>query len=172
MPPPRRLDWVARAVEGIPGLIADGRELRRAGPSYTVDTLRELRAEHPAACLCLIVGADAAQSLHTWRNAAELPQLAHIVVFNRNGAAQELETLHARHWPGARQAPAADALRRERHGLWFRAQAPLLEISSSYVRQLLREGRSVRGLVPDAVLKSFTASDIEALTRNETAAAD
>ena len=54
----------------------DDRELRRDGPTYTIDTLHELRAEHPGAELFLQIGADQAAAFHTWRRADEILQIA------------------------------------------------------------------------------------------------
>ena len=52
----RRLEWVRLAIKGHPKLVADGRELKRTGMSYTIDTLAELRDEFPATPLCLLLG--------------------------------------------------------------------------------------------------------------------
>src|SRR5688572_14756545 len=66
-----RLEMARLAFDGVPGAVVDGRELRRAGPTYTVDTLRELTAEFPGAQLLLVIGADQAEALHSWRESAE-----------------------------------------------------------------------------------------------------
>lgn len=72
------------AVAGDPRLRVDLRELARPGPSWTVDTLRELRAEYgPAAPLALLLGADSFRSLPAWREWRRLPELAHLVVAER-----------------------------------------------------------------------------------------
>jgi nicotinate-nucleotide adenylyltransferase len=54
-------------------------------------------------------------------------------------------------------------------GLWYQLELPMLDISSTRVRQLLRTGHSVRGLVPDAILDTMTAADIAALTQDDDA---
>jgi nicotinate-nucleotide adenylyltransferase len=80
-----RVAMLRAALEGTPRFRLDLREIRRPGPSYTVDTLRELKVEHPADQLFLIVGADAARDLPRWRDAADLPVLATLVVAPRPG---------------------------------------------------------------------------------------
>jgi len=108
--------------------VADGREIRRGGVSYTVDTLRELSAEHPADRLCLMVGADAARDLPQWRQAEEIARLARIVVLTRPGVA------------APSRPPVADVL-----------EVPAVAVSASEVRARVTRGESIRGLVPDAV---------------------
>jgi nicotinate-nucleotide adenylyltransferase len=75
---------VSMAIEGIPGMAIDQRELDRPGPSYMVDTVRELHAEYPDHELILLLGADAAASFGEWRDPEEIRRLAKIAVFRRN----------------------------------------------------------------------------------------
>ncbi|ROR34866.1 nicotinate-nucleotide adenylyltransferase [Inmirania thermothiophila] len=150
-PAPARLAMVRLACAGEPGLAADGRELARAGPSYTVDTLislrRELGARRP---LCLLLGADAARGLASWHRWRELFALAHLVVLRRPGQAA---------WEGAagaelaaRRADGAAALAAAPAGRVLELEIPLLEVSASDIRRRIAAGRSVRFLVPDPVL--------------------
>lgn len=125
-----RLRMLELAVAGAPGLVVDPRECRRPGPSYTVETLRELRAEFPAASLSLLVGADAARDFPQWRAADEIPLLAEVVVLTR---------------PGTRAAVPA--------GVGRVLEVPAVDISATAVRERVRAGRSVRFLVPDAVAR-------------------
>lgn len=126
--PGERLAMVRLAVAADPRFVADDREVRRGGVSYTVDTLRELRHEFPHDSLCLLVGADAAQELPAWREAAVLPALAEIVVLTRAGArpSKRLE--------GGRVVVV-----------------PAVQISATDIRERVGAGRSVAGLVPPAV---------------------
>ena len=76
---------MARLTFGeLPRLVIDDREIRRAGPSYTLDTLRELHAEHPGAELFLVMGKDQADVLPTWRDWEEIVHLAIICVADRD----------------------------------------------------------------------------------------
>jgi nicotinate-nucleotide adenylyltransferase len=121
-----RLAMVERAVAGVPGLVADGRELRRSGPSYTIDTLRELQQESPEAGLVLILGADALAGFDRWREPDAIRALARLAVCRRGGEAVP---------------PGAD----------LEVDVPRLDISSTAIRQRLQAGQGVRGWVPDAV---------------------
>ena len=80
-----RLQMVMAATEGQHGFLVDDREIRREGPSYSVDTLATLRAEHPDRSLCLIVGMDAFLGLPKWYQWREILQLSHVVVAHRPG---------------------------------------------------------------------------------------
>lgn len=159
----RRHKWVQLAIAGEPKLVADDRELRRAGASYTVDTLTELRAEKGEAPLCLIVGQDAAQQLNKWHRWQNLVQLAHLIIVNRPGTALELPPAVA---AMLQEAPDAAALRAQPAGLFWRVAMPPLQISASDIRRRLKAGLSVRGLVPDRVLADFTPQDLKALSQD------
>src|SRR5262245_20791089 len=80
-----RLDMVRAAVAGQPAFVVDDREVRRAGVSYSFDTLAELRAEFPDRSLCLLLGMDAFLGLPNWHRWRELLDLAHVVVAHRPG---------------------------------------------------------------------------------------
>ena len=71
-----RLAMCRLAFESLPKALIDDRELRRSGPTYTIDTLTELRAEYPQAELFLQIGADQAAALHTWRRIGEIIEIA------------------------------------------------------------------------------------------------
>lgn len=131
-----RLAQVRRAVADNPHFHVSSVEVDRGGDTYTVDTLRELRARYPEDVeFYFIVGSDAAESIGKWRGVAEIAELAHLVVA-----------------AGRPDTASADELRRV-----IMAAAPFdlhivqvssLEISSSDIRQRIAEGKSVRYLVP------------------------
>lgn len=127
-----RLEMVKLATASHPQFSASDLELRRPAPSYTVDTLVELRAARPYDRLFLIVGSDTFPELPTWRAASQLFELCTLAVVTRPGAAPP----HASAMPGARVALA---------------EGPGLAVSSSELRLRLRAGLSVRYLVPDCV---------------------
>ena len=162
----RRLRWVRLAIAGETGLVADDRELSRAGPSYTIDTLEGLRREQPGEPLCLLLGQDAARQLPQWHRWKALLDCAHLVFFNRPGQKPALTAPVARLLRG-RKAASPAALRRKPAGLWWRAAVTPLAMSATGIRQCLREGRSVRGLVPDRVIDDFTSEDLAAFRRNK-----
>lgn len=149
----QRAAMLALAVGGEPGLRVDLRELRREGPSYTVDTLRELRKEIGGdAPIALLVGADSFLALPTWRSWRELFDYAHFVVAERPGSAI------ANNLPGE-LAPAAQGrwtdstadLRRSPAGRIWRMEQPLHPESASDIRRRIRAGEPWRGLVPGPV---------------------
>ena len=80
-----RLRMVEAAIRDEPKFVADDRELKRAGVSYTIDTLASFRAELPGRSLCLLLGMDAFLGLPQWHRWRELTTLAHIVVAHRPG---------------------------------------------------------------------------------------
>jgi len=167
----RRMEWVRLAIDGEPGLVADDRELRRQGPSYTFDTLAELRAEFPERSLVLLLGDDAANQFHLWYRWQDILDLAHLVFVERPyeppaPAPQLVARLRGR------RALGVHDLHEQRAGLYMTTSIPPLAISSTRVRGLLKAGRSVRGLVPESVIQSMTPEDIGLLTHDEEPATD
>ena len=79
-----RWDMTGALVKGISGLRADDREIRRGGPTFTVDTLEEILVEQPDTKIFLIVGADTAERLETWHRASDVVGLSTIVIVNRD----------------------------------------------------------------------------------------
>jgi nicotinate-nucleotide adenylyltransferase len=147
-----RVGMLELAIAGEEGLHLDLRELARPGPSYSVDTLRGIRAElGDAAPVALLVGADSFLGLPGWHRWRELFDLAHFVVAGRPGsllasAAPELAETTAGRW-----ADDADALRQAPAGRLFALQQPLHVHSATAVRRLIAEGRPWRHLLPPAV---------------------
>ncbi|MEO7072092.1 MAG: nicotinate-nucleotide adenylyltransferase [Rhodanobacter sp.] len=143
----QRVALLRAALQGQTRLVLDARELDRAGPSWTVDTLRELRAEHGDRSLVLLVGADAFAGLPTWHRWRELFALAHIGVLSRPGVSsqltQELEAEVAH-----RRVAQADALQAAPCGKVINLSVTPLQISATRIRQLLAEGRDPRYLLP------------------------
>lgn len=146
----QRVALLRAALAGQDRLLLDERELRRSGPSYTVDTLRELRGEIGAhRPLALLLGADAFAGLPTWHEWRELFRHAHIVVMTRPG--------HASAWPPeleaewrARCSDDALDLRTGAAGRIHALAITPLEISATAVRAQLAAGREPRWLLPDA----------------------
>lgn len=149
--PLRRLEWVRLALGREPGLVADDCEIARDGPSFTVETLSALAEAFPGTRLLLLMGADAFAHFHTWREWERILDLAQLAVALRPGA------------PLVPPPEAAAALQ----GRYLRLELPAFDISSTRIRQKLRDGQSVRGLLPDAILARLTAADLAALTEDE-----
>lgn len=148
----QRVALLRAALAGQSRLQLDERELRRSQPSYTVDSLREIRAEFGSArSLILLIGADAFAGLTTWHEWRALFDLAHIAVLTRPGHEFRLpRELEAEIAP--RRAASQDELLASAAGKLLGLPVTPLEISASAVRALLAEGREPRWLVPDALL--------------------
>ncbi|WP_342247051.1 nicotinate-nucleotide adenylyltransferase [Pseudomonas sp. OTU5201] len=155
----QRLAMVQLAVAGVVPLAVDDRELKRERPSWTIETLESLRAELDAEDqLFLLVGWDAFCGLPSWHRWGELLDHCHILVLQRPDADSEApETL--RDLLAARSAVDPHSLQGPAGQIAFVWQTPLA-ISATQIRQLLGEGRSVRFLVPDAVLAYIHAHDL------------
>jgi len=146
----QRFRMVELAIEGQDGLIADDRELKRGGPSYTMDTLLTLREEFPDRALGLILGMDAFLGLPTWHRWQEILDAAHIIVAHRPG------------WKAPDMGPLGDLisefgthrvndLHTSLQGRVHIHAVTQLEISSTEIRDLVAAGRDPRFLMPDAV---------------------
>jgi len=150
-----RSAMVQLAIADQPAFVLDEREVKRTMPCYTVDTLRELRAELGAAQpLCLLMGGDAFMQLHTWHEWEQLFKLAHIVVGYRPGYTIE-ERIHTA-LPELRQhylqrSCTADALSQQPAGGIVELAIPKLEISATLIRSRVAENRTIRYLLPNAV---------------------
>jgi nicotinate-nucleotide adenylyltransferase len=135
---PHRLEMCRRAVAGHGDWLAvSAIEVQRAGPSYTVDTLREINASRPGDDLTFIVGGDMAWSLPTWHEPEEILRLARMAVAERAGARREEVRTRLAAMAGADRIDYIDV--------------PRLDISSSALRRRVRDGRHIDFLVPDAV---------------------
>jgi nicotinate-nucleotide adenylyltransferase len=145
-----RLDMVRLATRDEPGFVVDDRELRRAGLSYSVDTLESLREEFPGRSLCLITGMDAFLGLPTWHRWDEILDFAHIIVAHRPGwlAPDEgaLGTLLAE-----RRTRDQNDLHETCEGSIYVHAVTQLEIASTEIRSLVAGGYDPRYLMPDAV---------------------
>jgi nicotinate-nucleotide adenylyltransferase len=130
----------------------DDREVRRAGPSFMVDTLAEIRSEVDDAPLMLLIGQDAANALDGWHRWRDLFGLAHVVVMRRPDAhfrcAGELRRQIER-----RRVDEPGRLRQAAAGRVLALEITQLDISSTLIRELFARGRSPRFLMPDAVIE-------------------
>ena len=145
-----RLSMVQAAVQDQPGFAVDDREIRRQGRSYSIDTLREMRLEHPERPLCLLLGMDAFLGVPSWHRWRDIFELCHVVVARRPG------------WDGPLSGPLGeiigqrgtsdvDSLHRSIGGHVLVQAVTQLEIASTDLRALLLSGRDLRYLVPEAV---------------------
>jgi nicotinate-nucleotide adenylyltransferase len=127
---------VRTLVAGEPGFAVDAREMQRQGPSYTTDTVRELRAEHPGAELFLVIGQDQYARIDTWRDAAQWRAFVHFAVAAREGHPPQ---------PPASWPPGSHALQV--------LPLPAMAISATEIRQRVAAGQPVSPLVGEAVAR-------------------
>lgn len=128
-PAATRLEMVRAAIAGDPRFAADDLELRRDGPSYTADTLRELHRRAPADELFLLLGADAVRDLPTWHQPGEVVRLATLAAMTREGEGVD-PTLPYPAMP---------------------VPVTRVDVSATEIRRRAAAGESIRYLVPEAV---------------------
>jgi len=145
-----RLEMVKAAAAVDPCFRLIDLELKRAGPSYTVDTLRELRTGEGAGDLdlFLIIGIDQYHVFDSWRDPDEILELAHLVVMDRSG-----ESVASTRSPEAMSRGEGSRGDGNRYGRDRVLSVPVrrIDISSTEVRARVRDGRDVSALVPSAV---------------------
>lgn len=147
-----RAAMVDLALRDEPRLQCDRRELERSGPSYTVDSLAEIRGElGPQRSLCLILGFDALLHLDSWHRWQDLLGLAHIVVIARPSWELPQQGVIA-DWLKQHRSTDRASLRSAPNGCVLVEELRPLDISSTEIRALLAAGRSVRYLLPEPVL--------------------
>ncbi|MBX0291242.1 nicotinate-nucleotide adenylyltransferase [Hymenobacter sp. HSC-4F20] len=137
LPEQDRLQLVELAIAGNPRLRALDVEFTMPTPSYTINTLSELRRRHPAHQFVLLIGGDNLPGLPRWKDADRIVAEHEVYVYPR---------------PGAASAPS------ETHLEVRIVAAPLLDISATFVRSCVRAGKSIRYLVPEPVEKQIVAA--------------
>lgn len=135
-----RLKMVELAIQGSPWFEVSTVELDRKGPSYSIDTIRQLKKELSDPETALIMGFDSLLELHSWKNYQSILEETKIITAFRPGYPILTDD---QHWP--------PFLKAYRHQILV-LEAPLLDISSTWLRVELMYGRSIRYLVPDPVI--------------------
>jgi nicotinate-nucleotide adenylyltransferase len=131
-----RLHLVNLAIEPSVNLKAVDIEFRLPKPSYTINTLTYLAEKYPHHSFSVIMGSDSLQNLHQWKNADKIMQHYPIYVYQRPGFDAEQKQVNRLH----------------------RLKAPLLEISATQIRELVKNNKSIRFLVPDPVANEINKS--------------
>lgn len=122
-----RLEMVRLAIEEDERFRASDIEFKLPTPSYTIDTLVYLEEKHPAREFQLVMGADGLRTFHKWKHAKLIAEKYHRLIYPRPGVDMEKASL----------LPNSTVV-----------DAPLMEISSSFIRKAIAEGKDVRHLVP------------------------
>jgi nicotinate-nucleotide adenylyltransferase len=138
-----RLEMLQLAIGGSQGLLASTVEVDRGGVSYTVDTLLEIQHQQPTAQMFLLMGADSLYDLPSWREPDRICELAIPIVVRRAGApTPDLSQLSSLMAPDR----LAEAIRNQ-------VAMPIIDLSSSDLRQRVAAGQSIRFRTPRAVEK-------------------
>ena len=140
--PEDRLAMTIAAVEGTDGLETSDLEIRRGGPTYTIDSLEELRLSNPETELFLILGADAAAGLDSWHRSSELPALATLVIVERDGETRA-------------EAPPEWSIRH--------VTMPRVDISSTQLRSFAASGKRLSPFVPESVIAEIESRGLYGL---------
>jgi nicotinate-nucleotide adenylyltransferase len=147
--PARRLAMTRLAFDSVPGVVVDDRELQRAGPTFTFDTLQALQRENPRAELYLFIGADQFSAFSRWHRWREILELAIICIADRAPSA-----LAPSQWEA--YAPY--------HHRFFTLKLPLMPVSSTQVRQLMASGdataQTAATLVPEPVARYISVHQL------------
>jgi len=140
--PEDRLAMTMAAVKGIDGLETSDLEIRRGGPTYTIDSLEELHSLNPDTDLFLILGADAASGLRSWHRWSELPRLATLVVVERDGETRAV-------------VPSEWSIQS--------VTMPRIDISSTQLRALAAKGSTLSPFIPETVITEIESRGLYGL---------
>jgi nicotinate-nucleotide adenylyltransferase len=141
--PEQRLRMLRAATQSDPRFRVDDLELRRAGPSYSVDTLRELRERERDAELIFLLGIDQFRALHTWRDPEVIASLAQLGVMSREGETPDFDGPY-----GGVHVPVSR-----------------IDLSSSLIREMAGAGKTIRHHVPAAVFDIITDENLYGVRR-------
>jgi nicotinate-nucleotide adenylyltransferase len=144
--PETRLEMVELAIADDARFAASRIEIEREGPSYTVETLRELRAAAPDDELFLILGGDQAAALPEWHEPEKVLELAQVAVVERTNWSRNAIGIKIGRLKGARRITYLDM--------------PIIQVSSSSIRRRVAAGQPIRYLVPDRVANHIGAAGL------------
>lgn len=162
--PAQRLAMIELAIANEPAFVTDPCEIQRTTPSYTVNTLEELRQKHANTPLCLLLGVDAFLDFLNWHRPNDILSLAHVIVAHRpqyqlptKGPIADLLAVH-------QQGDISYMHQNQAGGILLRS-ITALEISATDIRQQISSGRDPRYLLPDSVYDYIKEHSIYRATR-------
>lgn len=168
VPPHREIPWLSAqerlhllqcALQDYQDIVIDERELNRQGPSYMVDTLKELKADFPGETLCLIIGMDAFLGIDRWHQWHKIFDCCHVVVMTRPGFDQNTisKCMNALDYGYINDRITADvnALSARECGKILLQSVPELDISSTMIRDMLKNRKDISEWVPQAVCQQL-----------------
>ena len=154
-----RLHMLKLAQMGISELEIDDRELKRPGPSYSVDSLKSLCRDYPQTSLCLVLGMDAFLTLDQWNHWQDLIKLAHIAVASRPGVKYRLNA-QLENFVSKHETKQYDLIHNGLSGRLIFLDFDELTVSSSRIRSLRQKHKEIRFLVPEKVYHYINEHDL------------
>lgn len=146
-----RVEMLETAIKDVKGMHVDTREIEREGPSYMVDTLESLRNETGDTPLYLLMGMDAFCGFDRWHKWRKILELSHLVLMQRPNS-NEPEAGELAEFLSAHRCEDIEEIRSEKAGRILFFPVTQMDISASKIRNTLREGKSLRYLMPDTVI--------------------
>ena len=148
----QRLEMLTLALSDQKRVLIDSREAQRAGPSFTIDTLTELKSEMPTTRLALVMGADSILDIEKWYQWQAFAKTCHLIVVNRPGI--ELSAIErAISISGFQKQLSYDALKSNAVGQAFYYQMPEKSESSTQIRDSGSHSETARFMLPESVIE-------------------
>lgn len=148
----QRLEMLALALEGQPDFVVDDREVKRAGASYMVDTIKSLMSDFSNEKFCLIIGMDAFVKLDTWKDWEEITELVSLVITQRPRLETEsVPSSDLIQYMNNKQVDDKELFMSSEQTHCFFCPVTQLDISATNIRELVREGNRIDYLMPEKV---------------------
>ncbi len=165
-----RLRMIELAVAGAPGLTVSDVEIRRAGPSYTIDTVRYFQGEIPGGEIALIMGVDAFLEIDTWKSFREILSIVAVIVISRPPPRGDRTGSDRGRVKGVLATIVSpETITETPEGFQAAGLKPVavqpvtaLDISSTRIREMVGAGRSIRYLAPAAVVEHIRTKGLYA----------
>ena len=135
------------ALENLPELEIDTREIARGGSSYMIDTLLDLKKTFKEESICLIIGMDSFINFKTWKNWEEFSKLIHLIVLPRQGNQPTDKTLNT-----FEITEDADYIKLKPNGLVYFSNSQMINISSSDIRGKIAANQNLDNLLPKSII--------------------
>lgn len=146
----QRSDMVKLAIQDQEHINIDTRELNRQTPSYTIDTLKELKAQYPHTAICFIMGMDSLESFDSWYQWQDILNYCHLIISHRPGFHAQFNATVEKLVTQCSTTDKQDLHRLDSGRIYFQATSQL-DISSTHIRALLSNKKSIDYLVPESV---------------------
>ncbi len=147
----QRVEMLKLAIGKEPRISIDTLEIDKLGPSFSIDTLEQIKQKEPLVTIIWTMGVDAYLNLASWHRANELAKYCHLLVVERPGSKNITKQTDIAFNLGYKKAAFLNDFSNKNCGLEFHLTLPMLDISSTRIRELLANKKSTRWLIPDPV---------------------